>query len=83
MSKNLSERIVVLETNSSYMTKEINHIKNTVNSIEQKMDNFTEKLDKKYAKKTSVDKIRRIIWGIIAFFFVGVWGVLLKMLLKQ
>lgn len=39
--------------------------------FDEKLDHLVEKMDQRYASKSSLDKLWGIVWGVIGFVFVA------------
>jgi len=66
-----------VEINMAKLTNDVGHIKNSVESILKKFDEF----DDKYARKEDVQRIKNRInqsVGSIIFIFLGIIGFLLR-----
>jgi len=70
------ERLVALETDKENMVKTLNNINEKVDKIYSYI--FEWGMADQYAKKTSVDRLWVIVWSIIWFVGVWVWGALLS-----
>ena len=75
----LSERLNNMEKQNA---KDHESLWDWIKEVKDIMVEFIDKAEKKYAPKTSVDKIWKIIWGIIAFVFTWLWGAILFLILK-
>ena len=68
-----SERteIELIKQEQSYMNKKIDN-------IESMMKGFINSADEKYASK----KVENVMWAVIWFFAIGLWGGLITLLIK-
>ena len=68
-----SERteIELIKQEQSYMNKKIDN-------IESMMKDFINSADEKYASK----KVENVMWAVIWFFAIGLWGGLITLLIK-
>ena len=89
MPKNQCDRINELATSvalynkdNDFMKKEILKIGSKIDKLEEKFDLFSEQMESKYAKKSSVDKLRVIVWTVIGVVFTAVWGAILSLVIK-
>lgn len=84
------EKITALQINSLQMAKDISDIKENIKEIGTKQEaNHTsimakfESLDLKFATKSSVNRLRVIVWSIVGFVFTTLWVVALTSLLGK
>lgn len=72
------------------MVKDISDIKENIKEIGTKQENNHisimakfESLDLKFATKSSVNRLRVIVWSIIGFVFTALWAVALTTLIGK
>ncbi len=68
-------QIELIKQEQTYMNKKIDN-------IETMMQKFIDSADEKYASKDSIDRVWKIIWGVIAFAFVAMGWVLMEAILR-
>ena len=77
------EKEDILQTaNLKEMQKQLNRVEKNTESITNKLDTFIEKADNKYANKSDVEKLNKIVWSVIAFVFAALGSWLIALLLK-
>ncbi len=76
----IEKAITLSEHDRETMKQDMNELKNAMNAFRLEFKQFTESLDNRYAKKSSVDKLWTIVWSVIAFFFTGAGGVVISLI---
>ena len=78
------EKEDILQTaNLKEMQKQLNKVEKNTESITNKLDTFIEKADNKYAQKSDVEKLNKIVWSVIAFVFAALGTALLAILVRS
>lgn len=78
------EKEDILQTaNLKEMQKQLNKVEKNTESITNKLDTFIEKADDKYAQKSDVEKLNKIVWSVIAFVFAALGAALLAILVRS
>jgi len=78
----IEKAIVLSIKDREQMKEDLKEIKQDMKVFQVEFKEFTNSLDDKYAKKSSVDKLRHIVWLVIGAGFAGLWGALIKLLIK-
>lgn len=76
----IEKAILLSQEDRKNMKKDMEEIKDAMNEFRSEFKQFTESLDNRYAKKSSVDKLWSIVWAVIGFFFVGAGGAILSLI---
>lgn len=71
------EKISNLQSNQNVFMEILKEVKNDVKDIKKYL--FEWWLEDNYAKKTSVNRLRTIVWSIIWFFFLAFGAVVIAM----
>jgi len=77
------ERDILQTANLKEMQKQLNRVEKNTESITNKLDTFIEKADNKYAQKSDVEKLNKIVWSVIAFVFAALGTALLAILVRS
>ena len=76
------ERFVLLEQNVLAMKEWFDKLEKKMQGFDEKLDHLVEKMDQRYASKSSLDKLWGIVWGVIGFVFVALGWALMRLLMK-
>jgi hypothetical protein len=67
------ERLARIETSLQHQEKKLDEINN-------KIDEFIEHSDNKYARKDDVTLIRNVVWALLGTFGTAIIGVIVKLI---
>ena len=79
----IEKAIILSEQDRKSMKEDMQELKEWYKLMSWKLDQFIEKLDNRYAKKASVDKLWTIVRSVIGFFFVWAGGAILSLIFIQ
>lgn len=67
------ERLARIETS-------LKHQEEKLTSIEDKLDAFTAKADDKYAHRSELNDLKRVVWGVLGTLGAAIVGVVVKLI---
>ncbi len=76
----IEKAILLSQEDRKNMKQDMNELKDSMNEFRSEFKQFTQSLDNRYAKKSSVDKLWSIVWAVIGFFFVWAGGAILSLI---